>query len=373
MMRVISNWLGSRRQTMLWRVVAPRKMRNTPRQAELGGDGPLHRAAAVEAGEEEVGGGHAGEGVPAPAAEAGHGHDSHIDDEQVGQPHGEAVGEILAQQQRRQERSEERQEGDDPRVVPDGQEPPQGDRQAKQDHCGDKGDQVVEAEGGVDRQIEDRDAAHPPPAWAQGGARRAVYSASPTMRRPATTPRITRPVGPIHWLSKASLRKKPAPTARATAPTMANQLRPRTRSQSSGLLCRTGGRRGRRTVGAPLPRRERLAERARGTGAPGGSAAVEGVAAFPLRIGRRGGGALGRGGGSGGRSRNRGFGHGADGGRAPCPRLKRGKPPGEGDIQLDQLPDLPGPAPPRPPRRRSFQGFRRRRKGGEASSGPDPQ
>ena len=47
---------------------------------------------------------------------------------------------------------------------------------------------------------------------------------------------MIRPVSPIQLLSKASFRKKPMPTTRATAPMMANQLRPSSLSQSNDEL-----------------------------------------------------------------------------------------------------------------------------------------
>ena len=58
------------------------------------------------------------------------------------------------------------------------------------------------------------------------GTRRWAYSPTPSRANPRTTPRTIRPVSPIQSLSKASFRKKPMPTTRATAPMMANQLRP---------------------------------------------------------------------------------------------------------------------------------------------------
>ena len=74
-----------------------------------------------------------------------------------------------------------------------------------------------------------------PPAvtgWDQRGTRREVYSPTPSRANPSPRPRATRPVSPIQLLSKASFRKKPIPSTKATAPMMANQFRPRTCSQS---------------------------------------------------------------------------------------------------------------------------------------------
>ena len=68
--------------------------------------------------------------------------------------------------------------------------------------------------------------AMPPPVtgWAQTGYFRRQNSPAPSRARPAASPSTTRPVSPIHSLSKASLRKKPMPIMTARMPMRASQF-----------------------------------------------------------------------------------------------------------------------------------------------------
>ena len=76
--------------------------------------------------------------------------------------------------------------------------------------------------------------ANPPPVrgCAQIGYFPRQYSPAPSNANPPTNPNTTLPVSPIHWLSKASLRKKPMPMTKATTPMRASQLPPNSHSQS---------------------------------------------------------------------------------------------------------------------------------------------